>query len=82
MGNNLPGNGEFLIYIRATKQLKEYLDQGIRYGCKGSAIPDYFDEILVRIRDIRSSERRMYIGGETDLHLVLLIMSLHTSSVI
>jgi hypothetical protein len=28
---------------------------------KGSLIPDYFDEILSRIRDIRSSERRMYL---------------------
>jgi hypothetical protein len=28
---------------------------------KGSAVPDYFDEILARIRDIRASERRMYL---------------------
>ncbi|MFH2000411.1 MAG: RhuM family protein, partial [Planctomycetota bacterium] len=27
----------------------------------GSAIPDYFDEMLARIRDIRASERRMYL---------------------
>ena len=27
----------------------------------GSAVPDYFDEMLARIRDIRSSERRMYL---------------------
>jgi hypothetical protein len=26
-----------------------------------SAIPDYFDEMLERIRDIRASERRMYL---------------------
>jgi hypothetical protein len=26
----------------------------------GSAVPDYFDEMLARIRDIRASERRMY----------------------
>jgi len=28
---------------------------------KGSAVPDYFDEMLERIRDIRASERRMYL---------------------
>ena len=28
---------------------------------KGSAIPDYFDEMLERIRDIRSSKRRIYL---------------------
>ena len=28
---------------------------------KGSAIPDYFDEMLACIRDIRFSERRMYM---------------------
>ena len=27
----------------------------------GSAVPDYFDEMLERIRDIRASERRMYL---------------------
>jgi len=27
----------------------------------GSLVPDYFDEMLARIRDIRSSERRMYL---------------------
>ena len=27
----------------------------------GSGIPDYFDELLERIRDIRASERRMYL---------------------
>ena len=26
----------------------------------GSGVPDYFDELLERIRDIRSSERRFY----------------------
>lgn len=26
-----------------------------------SAIPDYFDEMLERIRDIRASERRVYL---------------------
>ena len=28
---------------------------------RGSAMPDYFDEMLARIRDIRASERRMYL---------------------
>ena len=27
----------------------------------GSAVPDRFDELLERIRDIRASERRMYL---------------------
>jgi hypothetical protein len=27
----------------------------------GSSVPDYFDEMLERIRDIRASERRMYL---------------------
>jgi hypothetical protein len=27
----------------------------------GSGVPDYFDELLERIRDIRASERRMYL---------------------
>ena len=26
-----------------------------------SAVPDYFDEMLERIRDIRASERRVYL---------------------
>ena len=28
---------------------------------KGSPVPDYFDEMLACIRDIRASERRMYL---------------------
>jgi len=28
---------------------------------EGSGLPDYFDEMLARIRDIRASERRMYL---------------------
>ncbi|MCD4811437.1 virulence RhuM family protein [bacterium] len=55
--------------IWATQQLKEYLIEGFVMDderlknppVKGSAIPDYFDEMLARIRDIRSSERRMYL---------------------
>ena len=28
---------------------------------EGSGVPDYFDELFERIRDIRASERRMYL---------------------
>lgn len=28
----------------------------------GSSVPDYFDEMLERIRDIRASERHMYLN--------------------
>lgn len=55
--------------IWATRQLKEYLIKGFVMDderlknppVKGSAVPDYFDEMLERIRDIRASERRMYL---------------------
>ncbi len=55
--------------IWATQQLKEYLIKGFVLDderlknppIKGSNIPDYFDEMLDRIRDIRTSERRMYL---------------------
>jgi len=55
--------------IWATQRLKEYLIKGFLMDderlknpqVKDSAIPDYFDEMLARIRDIRASERRMYL---------------------
>ena len=55
--------------IWATRQLKEYIIKGFVMDderlknpqVKGSAVPDYFDEMLARIRDIRASERRMYL---------------------
>ena len=55
--------------IWATQRLKEYIVKGFTMDderlknppVKGSAVPDYFDEILERIRDIRASERRMYL---------------------
>ena len=55
--------------IWATHQLKEYIIKGFVMDderlknppVKGSAVPDYFDEMLARIRDIRASERRMYL---------------------
>ncbi|MBU4426184.1 MAG: virulence RhuM family protein, partial [Proteobacteria bacterium] len=55
--------------IWATHQLKEYIIKGFVMDderlknppVKDSAVPDYFDELLARIRDIRASERRMYL---------------------
>jgi hypothetical protein len=55
--------------IWATQRLKEYMVKGFIMDderlknppVKGSALPDYFDEMLERIRDIRASERRMYL---------------------
>lgn len=53
----------------ATQRLKEYIVKGFTMDderlknppVKGSAVPDYFDEMLERIRDIRASERRLYL---------------------
>jgi len=55
--------------IWATERLTEFIVKGFIMDderlknppVKGSVIPDYFDEMLERIRDIRSSERRMYL---------------------
>ncbi len=55
--------------IWATQRLKEYIVKGFTMDderlknppVKGSCVPDYFDEMLERIRDIRASERRMYL---------------------
>jgi len=55
--------------IWATRQLKEYIIKGFVMDderlknppVKDSTVPDYFDEMLARIRDIRASERRMYL---------------------
>lgn len=55
--------------IWATQRLKEYIIKGFAMDDErlknppvpGSSIPDYFDEMLERIRDIRASERRMYL---------------------
>jgi hypothetical protein len=50
--------------------LQEYLVKGFTMDDErlknppvsgASQIPDYFDELLERIRDIRASERRMYL---------------------
>lgn len=53
----------------ATDHLREYLVMGFTMDderlknppVEGSMVPDYFDELLERIRDIRASERRMYL---------------------
>ena len=55
--------------IWATQRLKEYIVKGFTMDDErlknpplaGSDVPDYFDEMLQRIRDIRASERRMYL---------------------
>jgi hypothetical protein len=55
--------------IWATQRLREYLVKGFVMDDErlknppvaSSAVPDYFDEMLERIRDIRASERRMYL---------------------
>ena len=50
----------------ATARLNEYLIKGFTLDDQrlknppGLGVPDYFDELLKRIRDIRASERRMY----------------------
>ncbi len=50
----------------ATARLTEYLVKGFAMDDErltnppGRGVPDYFDELLERIRDIRSSERRFY----------------------
>ncbi len=55
--------------IWATQRLKEYIIKGFTMDDErlmnppvaGSEVPDYFDEMLARIREIRASERRMYL---------------------
>ncbi len=55
--------------IWATERLKEYIVKGFTMDDErlknppvaGSAVPDYFDEMLARIKDIRASERRVYL---------------------
>ncbi|MES2264419.1 MAG: virulence RhuM family protein [Pseudomonadota bacterium] len=53
----------------ATERLREYLVKGFTLDdarlknppVAGNGVPDHFDELLERIRDIRASERRMYL---------------------
>ena len=64
--NSLRGT-QFRIW--ATQQLKEYLVKGYVMDDErlknppvaGSLTPDHFADLLARIRDIRASERRMYL---------------------
>ena len=64
--NSLRGT-QFRIW--ATQQLKEYLVKGFVIDDErlksppvaGSSAPDHFADLLARIRDIRASERRMYL---------------------
>jgi len=53
----------------ATEHLSEYLVKGFTMDDErlknppvdGSGVPDYFDQLLERVRDIRASERRVYL---------------------
>ena len=51
----------------ASARLKEYLVKGFVMDDErlknppGPGVPDYFDEMLERIRDIRASEKRLYL---------------------
>lgn len=51
----------------ATARLREYLTKGFVLDDErlknppGPGVPDHFDDLLERIRDIRASERRMYL---------------------
>ena len=51
----------------ATARLEEYLRKGFTLDDErlknppGPGVPDYFDELLERIRDIRASEKRVYL---------------------
>jgi len=51
----------------ATDRLSEYIVKGFTMDDErlknppGPGVPDYFDEMLERIRDIRASERRVYL---------------------
>jgi hypothetical protein len=60
-----PRGTQFRIW--ATQRLREYLVKGFTLDDErlknppGKGQTDYFDEMLERVRDIRSSERRMYL---------------------
>jgi len=69
VGYRIKSNVATRFRIWATQRLKEYIIKGFVMDDErlknppvaGSAIPDYFNEMLERIRDIRASERRMYL---------------------
>ena len=56
----------------AMARLEEYLVKGFTMDDErlrnppGPTVPDYFDELLERIRDIRASERRVYLRVRED----------------
>ncbi len=62
-----PRGTQFRIW--ATERLREYLVKGFVMDderlknppVEGVGVPDYFDELLERIRDIRASEKRVYL---------------------
>lgn len=62
-----PRGTQFRVW--ATERLREFLVKGFTMDDErlrnppvdGGGVPDYFDELLERIRDIRASERRMYL---------------------
>ncbi len=62
---------------RATARLTEYLVKGFTMDDErlknppGPGVPDYFDELLERIRDIRASEKRMYLRVREILALAI-----------
>lgn len=66
--------------IWATERLKEYIIKGFTMDDERLKDPrrifgkDYFEEQLARIRDIRSSERRMYQKSLIFIHSVVLII--------
>ncbi len=55
----------------ATARLTEYLVKGFTMDDErlnnppGPGVPDYFDDLLERIRDIRASEKRMYLRNRS-----------------
>jgi hypothetical protein len=59
----------------ATARLREYLVKGFVLDDErlkhppGPGVPDYFEDLLERIRDIRASERRMYLRAREILAL-------------
>jgi len=73
----------------ATERLKEYLVKGFTMDderlrnppVEGSGVPDYFDELLERIRDIRASERRMYLRVKEIFALAADYEAAHKSTV-
>ncbi len=67
--------------IWANKHLKEYLVKGFLMDDERlknpDGRPDYFDEFLERIREIRASEKRFY-QKLRDLFALVAIMTLRT----